>query len=282
MAYPKTIIFGPTGGVGSAAAQGAHQLGASVVLAMRDTSKPIPGLSSKEEASGTYNRVYANLSKPETVETAVRETGSKHAFIYFVSSQDHMRSTIEALKAGGVTFVVFLSSCNVQGDVRSFPPSNVAYWHAQVEVGLIETLGNEGYVALRPAYFTSNLLWWADDIRAGNVKVAYPQLLLDYIAPRDIGKVGGTLLVEGYKATEGAEDRNAVFLAGPTLRPLEGGFVVLGRSIGKDVHVTEVDEQEAVENLTKKGFEEYRARNIFDQFGKRVRHEPDTSFVRKR
>ncbi|KAJ7247417.1 hypothetical protein B0H12DRAFT_743451 [Mycena haematopus] len=39
------LVFGATGAVGSACARHAHSLGATVSLAVRDTKKPIPGLS---------------------------------------------------------------------------------------------------------------------------------------------------------------------------------------------------------------------------------------------
>jgi NAD(P)-dependent dehydrogenase (short-subunit alcohol dehydrogenase family) len=106
----KTIVFGPTGYVGSATAHTAHDRGAEVVLAMRDPSKPIRGLLSPELPAG-FKKIQADLADPSSVHTVVTTTGAKHAFIYLVfGSPDSMRSTIEALKSGGIDFVVFLSS----------------------------------------------------------------------------------------------------------------------------------------------------------------------------
>ena len=101
MSIPKSIIFGPTGAVGSAAARTASQLGAPVVLAMRDTSKSIPGISPSTLASSQFQRVYADLTKPESVFNAVRTTQAARAFIYVAHGSD-MRSTITALKDAGV------------------------------------------------------------------------------------------------------------------------------------------------------------------------------------
>lgn len=103
MACTTAIIFGPTGHVGSAAARTAQQLGAEVVLALRDTRKPVPGLTLEQEKAGGFKRVQADLTKPETVNAAVQMTGAKRAFIYLAyDTTDHMTHTIEALKISGI------------------------------------------------------------------------------------------------------------------------------------------------------------------------------------
>ncbi|CAG8265816.1 unnamed protein product [Penicillium nalgiovense] len=259
MPLPTTIIFGPTGHVGSAAAYTAQQLGAKVVLAMRDPQKPIKGLSPDQEKEGDFERVQADLVKPETIGPAVRTTGAKHAFIYLAhGTTDHMRSTIEALKAGGIRFVVFLSSISVEGDIREIPSTlTIAYAHARIEVNLDEVFGIDGYIAIRPAYFNTNASWWAGMIREGEVKIAYPDAKFDWISPEDIGKVAGTLLVQGIHATEGAEQRNSIPLCGPKLVSQRDAVGIFGRAVGRDVKVTELDEKDGVENMLKNGVPEF-------------------------
>ncbi|CAG8885938.1 unnamed protein product [Penicillium egyptiacum] len=259
MPLPTTIIFGPTGHVGSAAACTAQQLGAKVVLAMRDPQKPIKGLSPDQEKEGDFERVEADLTKPETIGPAVRKTGAKHAFIYLAhGTTDHMRSTIEALKASGITFVVFLSSISVEGDIREIPPTlYIPYAHARVEVNLDEVFGTDGYVAIRPGYFNTNTGWWAGMISEGEVKIAYPDAKFDWISPEDIGKAAATLLVQGIHATKGAEQRNSIPLCGPKLVSQRDAMGIFGRAVGRDVKVTEVDEKEAVEIMLKNGVPEF-------------------------
>ncbi|KAL8867668.1 MAG: hypothetical protein Q9174_005513, partial [Haloplaca sp. 1 TL-2023] len=107
MASPNVIVFGPTGAVGSNAARTASALGAKVTLAMRDTSKSIPGLSASDEKAGNFSRVQADLTKPDTVSEAVRQYQATHAFIYLVfGSSDSMKATISALKSAGIQLVV--------------------------------------------------------------------------------------------------------------------------------------------------------------------------------
>lgn len=269
MSTPTTIIFGPTGHVGSAAALTSLTHGAKVILALRDIQKPIPGLPADQEKAGNFQRVQADLTKPDTIEAAVRSTSAKRAFIYLAhGTTDHMRGTIEALKAGGVEFVVFLSSFAVQGDLRSIQPTDVvAFLHGQVEINLGEIFGAEGYVALRPAFFNTNAMMWARMLREGEVKVAYPESRFDWISPTDIGRVGGRLLVQGSEATAGEEERNFVTLCGPKLVSQVDALGIFGRVIGKDVKITEVNAEEGVRILIENGLPEFAAGPLVKSLG---------------
>lgn len=143
------IVFGPTGNVGAWVARTAREHGAQVILAMRDTKKPIRKL---DESQGGYERVQADLTQPDSVTKAVKATGAKRAFIYLVhGTQDHMKASIEALKAGGIEFVVFLSSFTVQGDLKAIKAQDmISFMHASVELVLETVFGKENFVALRP------------------------------------------------------------------------------------------------------------------------------------
>ena len=132
----SVILFGPTGSVGSIAARTAEEHGATVWLAMRDTSKVVPGLSAEQEKHGRYERVYADLDKPGTLFAAVQTSGAKRAFIYRApGSPDHMKSALQALRSAGIEFIVFLSSFTVNTEPRDIAPSEIIpYNHAQIEV----------------------------------------------------------------------------------------------------------------------------------------------------
>jgi uncharacterized protein YbjT (DUF2867 family) len=203
------LVFGATGAVGSACARHAHSLGATVTLAVRDTKKPIPGLSLEQEKAGGYKRVQADLTQPGTITEAVAQSGAKHAFVYLIFSppgaSDPNRLALEALKAAGVEFVVFLSSFTValyEPAIDRVPAQEfIPHAHAQVEVALQDIFG-ASYVALRPAGFASNSLRWAGMIKAGGaVKVAYPEVVFDWIVPEDIGRTGASILVGGPSST---------------------------------------------------------------------------------
>lgn len=253
MTTRNIIIFGPTGHVGSAVARSIHDYGAKMVfLAMRSPQKPIPGLSLDHEQERDFKRIEADLTKPETIHAAVEKSGAKRAFIYIVrGSPDNMRSSIEALKSAGIEFVVFLSSDAVRGDIRSIPPSEFIAWvHAQVEINLEEVFGRAGFAAVRPAYFASNALWWKKMIREGELKLAYPEAKWDWISPGDIGRVCAALLAGGLRA--GAGERNFVRLCGPKLVSQRDAVGIIGRAIGKDIRLTELEDQKALEEVFEK------------------------------
>ncbi|KAJ5523337.1 hypothetical protein N7513_012881 [Penicillium frequentans] len=235
-----TIIFGPTGQAGSSTARAVQKLGANVVLALRDPNKPIPGLTPEQEEAGGYRRIQADLTKPDTIEAAVRATDAKRAFIYLAhGSPDHMRKTIESLKASGIEFVVFLSSVSVQGDIRKVPQEEyIPYAHAQVEVNLDEVFGDGG--------------------------LSYPDAKVDWISPEDIGKVAGTVLVKGPQATEGAEEPTAITLCGPKLVSQRDAVKIFGDALGKEITVTELDEKQGREVMLENGVPEFAAGPILE------------------
>lgn len=247
MASVSTIVFGSTGRVGSIAARTAQQEGAKVFLAMRDVNKSIPGLTLEQEQQAGFERVHADLTKPDTVHDAIQKTQSKRAFLYLIfGAPDHMRSTIVALKEAGIEFVVFLSSHAVQGNLSTISPSNFIAWqHAQVELVLQEIFGAEGYAAVRPGYFASNSLRWKRMINEGEVKVPYPEVAFDWIAPEDIGRVCGNVLARRERPACSTSN-SAIPLYGPEFISQRDAVGIIGRTIGKDLKVTPLDDQEGL------------------------------------
>ncbi|KAL4978446.1 hypothetical protein BDW66DRAFT_130390 [Aspergillus desertorum] len=270
MSSRKVIVFGATGDVGSAAARTARFHGAKVFLALRDISKPVPGLTATEERNAGYERVQADLTQPDSVRTAVSNTGATHAFIYAAlgASSDHLFSTAEALKAAGIELVVLLSSFAVQGDIRAIPPSDlIGYAHAQVELSLETVFGPQGYVAVRPAFFASNSLWWQKQIvEDGEVRWAFPDLKTNYISSDDIGAVCGTILAGAFEG----EHEAPVFLSGPeTDLSVADAIETIGRVINKPVKVTKVSPDENIQVMIEKsGIPEPLARALTDNFAK--------------
>ncbi|KAI1616422.1 hypothetical protein EDD36DRAFT_415318 [Exophiala viscosa] len=248
------IIFGPTGRVGSATVRAAHEHGAKVFLAMRDTEKAIPGFNSDQEKECGFERVYADLMKPETIEEAVAKTGAKRAFIYLMfMAQDHMRSSITALKSAGIEFVVFLSSYTVPEDLTSLSPDNInfiALAHGKVESVLQEVYGPAGYVAVRPGTFATNSLRWKDMFKNGDIKTPYPEALFDWISDEDIGRVSGSVLARGPAVIQENNGKNWILLYGPDVISQGDAIETIGRVIGKDARITRLDEEGAVEFYT--------------------------------
>lgn len=250
MASRKVIVFGPTGAVGSAAARTAEELGANVVLAMRDTEKPIPNLDAEKEKQGSFERVHADLTKPDTVRDAVNTTRATYAFIYYAhGTPDNMRSTIEALKSAGISLVVFLSSFTIQGDLKAIQPSEVIpYIHAQVEINLGEIFGADGFVAVRPGSFASNVRQYKAGLAKGEVKIYGPDAKVDCIVPEDIGRVCGTILSKGPQ-----DEQRAIYLYGPELVSQADSVRILAKALGTDPKIESADEQYAYKMFVERG-----------------------------
>ncbi|SPO06364.1 related to NmrA-like family protein [Cephalotrichum gorgonifer] len=254
MSGVNTIIFGATGGVGAFAAYAAKERGANLFLAVRDLTKALPNVTLEQEKQDGLIRVQADLTKPNTLIAALTATKATRAFVYFTyGAPEHMKFSFEALKSAGVEFVVFLSTGGIRGDPRIPTPDEPIFWaHGQAEIHLEETFGKKGYVAIRPAFFASNTLWWKEMIKAGDVRLPYPQATNDALAPKDIGQVAGALLVQGPSVLDSFDgEYNAIRLYGPRLRTQREEALVIARALGKEIKITTVSEEEFISFFVK-------------------------------
>jgi uncharacterized protein YbjT (DUF2867 family) len=246
MASPrKVIIFGASGAVGSAAARKAYTEGSKITLAMRDPSKTIPTLDGI-----TAKKLQADLTQPDTVLEAVRQSGAKAAFIYAVhGAPDAMRSTLEALKEGGVEYVVFLSSFTVQGDIRAIEPAHmIPYVHAQIEIALEDVFGDQ-WSSLRPAYFSSNVLQYKDEILQGEIALPNSEVVFDWISPDDIGDVAGTILAHGVRECY-------VPLVGPEKLSLKDTLSLIANTLGREIKISVAGKEQAIKDMQSRGMPE--------------------------
>ncbi|KAM0554026.1 hypothetical protein ACHAPJ_007101 [Fusarium lateritium] len=262
MSEIRVIIFGASGKVGSIAARTAHQHGAKVFLALRDINKPVPGLSAEEEKSGGFERVTADLDRPDTVNAAIRHTGAKRAFFYAShSSSGFMRETIEALKKSGIEFAVFLSSYTITGEPGDVQQEDlVPYLHAQVELNLEKTFGSNGYVAIRAGSFATNLLRYKQQILAGAVHLYSPNYRFDYVSPEDIGVVSGSILANG-----GADCPNYVYVHGPKQMTQRDGIALIADGLEKDVRFEDANEEQELITLSSIGIPKHVACYIINK-----------------
>jgi len=254
MAFDKVIIFGPTGNIGSITAQTASKKGAKVYLAMRDPKKTIPGLSQEDEQAGKYERLQADLTDADSIRAAVQKSGAKAAFVYLAhGSPDHMLSAFQALKDGGIQHVVFLSSFTVpkvgMEDVQA--ADMISYIHSQAEVSLRKVFAKERLVAIRPGSFATNALHNKPGIDARKVKIMSPQRQADWITNEDMGEVSGTVLVEGQR-----DGQDVIYLFGPEMLTQKSGFQIIGKVLGEEIEVVEVDAEEALQEYLRGGMPE--------------------------
>ncbi|KAB8067969.1 NAD(P)-binding protein [Aspergillus leporis] len=247
--YNNVIVFGATGDVGSAVALQAHQEGATVSLAMRNPSKPIHKLDSLP-----FMKYRADLTHPDTLETAVREAGATAAFIYGIfDGSDYMRLALRALKGVGIEFVVFLSSFIILTEIHAVDPSDIVPWeHAQVENALDEIYGRDSYVTEKYA------------ILQGQVNLPNPDATFDFISPDDIGHVAGKILVNGAK-------EHIVRLLGPERMTMTTVIRIVGNVLGKNVQVVKISREEATAKLEAAGVPtsmvNWHLHNVIDRAG---------------
>ncbi|KAJ5753324.1 uncharacterized protein N7511_007477 [Penicillium nucicola] len=233
------LVFGATGDVGSAAALWAHEQKAKVFLAVRNVEKSIPTLNNIP-----LIKVQADLTAPETVKAAVVQTGATVAFVYAVfGATDGMQLSLQALKDAGVEFVVLLSSFTVESNPRQVSPSDFIAWHhAQVEIALENIFGLENFTAVRPAYFSSNILQHKLGIMKGLVEFPNPEAEFDWISPSDVGRVCGALLAHG-------TTQHIVGLVGVEKMSLRQAIAVISRTVGTPIEVKKIEADQALRNM---------------------------------
>lgn len=281
----KVIVFGPTGGVGLPTALSAAQHGAKVYLGMRDPAKPLLPAGSQEplpasqETSLGFERVQADLTDPSSIEAAVRTTGARRAFVYLVQmSPPALASTIasvKALKTAGIEFVVFLSSASILPDVdiRSIPADRVIeHAHAQVEITLEETFGAGNFVAVRPAYFASNIFWWKNMVINGEILATGLDAKFDWIVPDDIGSLSGQILAGAQGPASDGNNLSPVYLYGPEMVSIADALAILGDKMGKQIKVTTVPLEEAIKAMVEiNGMPEFLARMLLSMIDDQAR-----------
>lgn len=247
--YSTVIVFGPTGDVGSATALEASRRGAKVWLAMRNPDKAIDGITKKQEQEGNFERIQADLTDPESVKKAVRQSGAKAAFIYHAFG---MNGAVQAMREAGIEYVVFLSSFSIGPgqDLRQIPPSElIPYIHAQIEIALEDT--GMAHTALRPAYFATNGIRMNLDksVKPYKARDAYPDLRGDCITPNDIGRVGGAVLVN----RPSSASKEFIYLCGPQLLTPDEQWDILNKVSGQNVEVVHESPEDYHGYLISKG-----------------------------
>ncbi|KAK7535842.1 uncharacterized protein J3D65DRAFT_554403 [Phyllosticta citribraziliensis] len=270
--YDNVIVFGPTGDVGGHAALAASSYGAKVWLAMRTPDKPIPilaHLSPDEEKKQSFTRIHADLTDAASIRAAVQHSGAKAAYVYLVPTADGLASSLAAMRDAGIELVVFLSSFSVPFgaglDVRAVAPQKlIARAHAAVEANLEDL--RVPHVALRPAYFASNPLNMGLDAArfpALEAHIFNGAFEVDCIAPDDIGRVAGALLVapppdllddkDAANPTGEKAGKKVLYLCGPQLITQDRVFEIIQEVSGRDVAVKHLSKEQWVERQAAHG-----------------------------
>ncbi|MGW2409076.1 NAD(P)H-binding protein [Streptomyces sp. NPDC001739] len=235
VAEPTVLVTGATGNVGR-----------QVVAQLLATGVRVRALTRQPDSAGlAYGGVdvrAGDLADPRGLEEALK--GVDRAFLMWpLHTADAAPDVVEALRRH-VDHVVFLSSGAVQDgltpDQQRHP---VGRSHAAVE-RLIERSGLD-WTHLRPSTFASNTLWWADQIRAGDVvRGAFGAVPMALLHEADIAAVAVRALTE--------EDRHvkaAYTLTGPEVLTQVDQVRILGEAIGRPLRWEELSREAARQQL---------------------------------
>ncbi|KAK6383390.1 hypothetical protein LTS17_002682 [Exophiala oligosperma] len=254
MKYDNVLVFGPTGGVGSAAALYAHSLGAKVWLAMRDTDKAISGLTPEQEQNspGAFMRVQADLLDATSVANAVRQSGAKAVFTYASRDASAMQLAAKAMKDAGLEYVVLLSSSSLQrvGDLRAVERTDfIPFIHAQAELAMEDA--GLALTAVRPGYFASNPVNNELDRSQSPARVRLfraRENLFDPVDPEDVGRVCGSVLVT--RPSQGQKE--LVYVQGPEIMSNNDIWKTIVEVTGENIDIQHVDKENYVQSMATK------------------------------
>ncbi|MFK4270484.1 NAD(P)H-binding protein [Streptomyces milbemycinicus] len=182
-----------------------------------------------------------DLADPAALEAALK--GADAVFLMWpFHSADPAPAVMDAIK-WHTGRVVFLSSGAVQAGVAPERQAHpVGRSHARVEQ-LIERSGLV-WTHLRPSTFAANTLWWADQIRAGDVvRGAYGAVPMALLHEADIAAVAVRAL------TEDGHGHAAYALSGPEVLTQAEQVRTIGEVLGRPLRWQELSREEARQRL---------------------------------
>lgn len=194
--------------------------------------------------------VHGDADDPASLDSAF--AGASGAFL--MSSQavgtapgpTHDHALAQAAARAGVRRVVKLSVLDAGAGTDP-----IARWHQEAESAVTTRAADFAWTLLRPGRFMSNALQWAAMIRAGDeIPVPFADRPAASIDPADIAAVALAALTSSGDEHTG----RAYELSGPeSLTPTEE-LSILGRLLGRPLHVHEVPAEAARAGMARYGF----------------------------
>lgn len=224
----RILVIGATGRVGR-----------QVVSELLGTDARVRALTRNLDGAGLPSEVEVvrgDLTAPESLDAGL--DGADAVFLLWTAPASAVSAAVERI-ASQPRRVVFLSSPHQTPHPFFQQPNPMATMHADIERS-IETSGLE-WTFLRPGMFAANtLLWWAPQIRAGNVvRWPYGDAPTAPVHERDIAAVAvRTLLDDGH-------DGKDYVLTGPESMTQREQVLTIGEVIGKPLRFEEMTPDEA-------------------------------------
>ncbi len=230
----RVLVIGASGNVGR-----------QVLSQLQATGAHVRALTRNPETarlSSHVDVVRGDLTVPESLEAPLEEIDT--VFLVWTAPPRTVAPVLERI-AKRARRIVFLSSPYKTAHplFQKSQPNPIAALHKQIEQ-LIATSGLE-WTFLRPGMFAANaLLWWAPQIRAGDV-VRWPHLAAPTapIDERDIAAVAIRALCD-----DGHAGREYVLTGPQSLTQFEQVSTV-GRVIGRSLRIEEISPEQARNEL---------------------------------
>lgn len=224
----KILVIGATG-----------RIGRQVVSELLSTDAQVRALSRNPAEAGLPTEVEVvrgDLTAPASLDDALE--GVDAVFLLWTAPAEAVPAAVDRI-AKQARRVVFLSSPHQTPHPFFQQPNRMAVMHADIERS-IEASGLE-WTFLRPGMFAANtLLWWAPQIRAGNVvRWPYGDAPTAPVHERDIAAVAVRALSE-----TGHNGKDYV-LTGPESLTQREQVVTIGEVIGRPLRFDEMTPDEA-------------------------------------
>jgi uncharacterized protein YbjT (DUF2867 family) len=251
------LVTGATGNVGSSLVSELGDRGLPARAFVRDPERASAVLGPEVElAVGDFADPASIRAALEGVEVVFLACGN------LPPQLEYETNVIDAAARAGVRRLVKLSALGAE------PGSPVAFWdwHARIERHL--QASGVPSVILRPRYYTTNLLGFAETIRsAGAVFAPAEGVKVPMIDPRDVAATAAAVLTG-----DGHEGRTYE-LTGPEAIPFSDVAAQLSQVRGRPVQFVPVPDAAALEGLLQAGLPDWMAENIVAVFGK-LRQDP--------
>ncbi|HEX3125847.1 MAG TPA: NAD(P)H-binding protein [Thermoanaerobaculia bacterium] len=224
----RILVIGATG-----------RIGRQVVSELLATDAGVRAMTRNPDDAGLPSDVEVvrgDLTAPESLDAAL--DGVDTVFLLWTAPADAVPAAVERF-ARHASRVVFLSSPHQTPHPFFQQPNPMAAMHANIERS-IEASGL-GWTFLRPGMFAANtLLWWAPQIRAGNVvRWPYGDAPTAPVHERDIAAVAVRALLDS-----GHNGKDYV-LTGPESLTQREQVIAIGEVIGRPLRFEEMTPHEA-------------------------------------